>query len=114
MNPMKEVTSMMTLMHILAMIVSLSTGQIQQLYIGRNTIIVVMAGWLAGGWYSLLSSFLMTLHHQVLLFSVILHSPGISNPSLIWPYDPLSILRELMTISAMARTWKRGEIFGEC
>ena len=37
---------MMTLMHILAMIVSLSTGQIQQLYRGRNTIIVVMGGWL--------------------------------------------------------------------
>ena len=49
MNPMKEVTSMMTLMHILAMIVSLSTGQIQQLYIGRNTIIVVMAGWAVAG-----------------------------------------------------------------
>ena len=34
-------------------------------------------------WYSLLSSFLMILHHQVLLLSVLLHSTGISNPSLI-------------------------------
>ena len=104
MKPMKEVTSMITLMQILPMMVSLSTENIQQL-----------DSLLRRPWYSLLSSFLMILHHQVLLLSVLLHSSGISNPSLIWPYDPMSILRELNTISASARSWKRnaGERCGE-